>query len=306
MIEPENQVGTPGRAHAYFARPLLRAALACFTLCTTAHAEPALWLAQSKTAKVYLFGTMHILPKKSDWFTGKIAHAFAASTVLMEEADVGLTDPSALQGIMAQAMSPDTDIWTRLTPASATKFHAEVQKCGLPDEAVGHFKPWFASMLPAICALMSAGSGELTMASSSPEAALIEKAKQGHMAMDFFETPAQQIAYLSSASDAVQIKELESAINDGDNTGDAFTGMEASWLAGDVPAIARDVATMRAQGADFYDMIFTQRNVRFAARIAQALKGSQTVFVAIGAGHLAGPDSVQAQLGKLHVETMKQ
>ena len=63
---------------------------------------------------------------------------------------------------------------------------------------------------------------------------------------------------------------------------------------------------MRAQGADFYDMIFTQRNVRFAARIAQALKGSQTVFVAIGAGHLAGPDSVQAQLGKLKIATTKE
>ena len=214
----------------------MRAAWCLFMLSGAARAEPALWLAQSPTAKVYLFGTMHILPKKADWLTGKIATAFAASTVLMEEADVGLTDPSSLQGIMGQAISPDTDIWTKLSPAAATKFRAEVQKCGLPDEVVGHFKPWFASMLPAVCALMSAGSGEITVASSSPEAALIEHARQRHLTMDFFETPAQQIAYLSSATEAVQIKELESAIQDGDNTGDAFTAMESAWLAGDVSA----------------------------------------------------------------------
>ncbi len=281
--------------------------LALAILLSSAHAfaEPALWVVQSPTSKIYLFGTMHILPKKADWFTGKIATTFQDSAVVMEEADVGLTNPDALQNIMAQAMSPETDIWSKLSPADAARFRAQVQKCGLPDEIVGHFKPWFASMLPSVCALMSGSDDALSVTSSSPEAALIEKAKQSAKPMDFFETPEQQIGYLSSASDAVQIKELQSAIEDGDNTGSAFAAMENSWLAGDVAAIAKEVADTKSKDADFYALIFTQRNARFAARIADLLKGGKTVFVAIGAGHLAGPDSVQAALAKMGVAAKK-
>jgi uncharacterized protein YbaP (TraB family) len=270
-----------------------------------AHAEPALWLVQSPTAKVYLFGTMHILPNKVDWFAPKIAAAFQDSAILMEEADVGLSNPAALQNIMSQAVAPDYDIWSKLSAPSAAKFRSQVEKCHLPDMIVAHFKPWFASMLPTVCGLMNNADGKLSVESSSPEAALMDKAKASGKSLDFFETPEQQIGYLSSASEAVQIKELESAIDEGDAGGDDLKGMETAWNSGDVPAIAKMVAQMRDKGADFYDVIFTQRNGRFAAKIEDLLHGKTTVFVAIGAGHLAGPDSVQAQLARAGIVSRK-
>ena len=266
-----------------------------------ARAEPAIWLVQSPTAKVYLFGTMHILPKHADWFGPKIAAAFADSHVLVEEADVGFGDPKAVAGIMGQAIAPDFDLWAKLPAASAVKFRSQLVKCHLPDSVVGHFRPWFASMLPTICGLMDKADGTLSVAASSPEAALAARAKQAGKSQDYFETAAQQIGYLSGASEAVQMKELESAIDEGDSGGDDFNGMEASWLAGDVPALAKLVGGMHDKGADFYDVIFTQRNARFASRIGAMLRESKTVFVAIGAGHLAGPDSVQALLAKAGV-----
>ncbi len=287
------------------ARQVQGSALAfLFLAAAPAHADPAIWQVQSPTAKIYLFGTMHILPNKIDWFGPKIAAAFQDSTVLMEEADVGLTNPEALQGIMAQAIAPDYDIWSKLSASSAAKFRHQVEKCHLPDEIVAHFKPWFAAMLPTVCALMEK-SDDVSVSSSSPEANLLAKAKDSGKQLDFFETPEQQIGYLSSASDAVQIKELENAIDEGDSSGEDLNAMEKAWQAGDVPAIAKLVADMNAKSPDFYTMIFTQRNARFATRIAALLHGTKTVFVAIGAGHLAGPDSVQAQLAKAGVEAKK-
>jgi uncharacterized protein YbaP (TraB family) len=269
----------------------------CLFLCCAARAEPAIWEVKSATATVYLFGTMHILPKQVDWFGPKVAPAFAASGVLMEEADVGLTNPAIAQGIMAKAIAPDFDIWTKLSAGSAAKFRKQLVKCHLPDGVVAHFRPWFAAMLPTLCPLIESGAG-LSVESSSPEAALMAKAKQAGKTVAFFETAEEQMGYLAEAPEAVQIKELESAIDEGDRGGDDFDGMEAAWQAGDVASIARIVAGMREKGAEFYDLIFTQRNKRFAARIAGLLGGRQVVFVAIGAGHLAGPDSVQAQLAK--------
>jgi uncharacterized protein YbaP (TraB family) len=58
---------------------------------------------------------------------------------------------------------------------------------------------------------------------------------------------------------------------------------------------------MREQYPDLYKVLLVDRNRHFAKRIGTLLKGHGTLSVAIGAGHLAGPDSVQAQLAKLGI-----
>ena len=268
-------------------------------VCAGARAEPAIWLIQSPTAKVYLFGTMHVLPKKADWFGPKIASAFADSNVLVEEADVSPGNGGAVQSMMTQAIAPDYDIWAKLNASAAAKFRAQVSKCHLSDEIVAHFRPWFAAILPTMCVLLENGGSGFSVAASSPEMALLTRANDAHKTVAYFETAQEQIGYLSSASEAVQIKELESAIDDGDQSAGDLDRMETAWMTGDVAGTTRIVAQAKAQGADFYDLMFTQRNRRFAAKIDDYLHGSKSVFVAIGAGHLAGPDSVQAQLARM-------
>ncbi len=242
---------------------------------------------------------MHVLPKKVDWFGLKIAAAFEQSSVLVEEADVSPGNAGAVQSMMAQAIAPDYDLWSKLPAGPAAKLKDQIGKCHLTDAVVAHFRPWFAAILPTMCVLLQGNGGHFSVASASPELALIARAKEGHKDLAFFETAEQQIGYLSGASEAVQIKELESAIDESGQTEGDLAKMQAAWVSGDVAATARIVEEARKQGRDFYDMMFTQRNRRFADRIAQMLRGSKTVFVAIGAGHLAGPDSVQAQLARL-------
>jgi uncharacterized protein len=271
---------------------------------TVARAEPAMWVVQSPTAKVYLFGTMHILPKPADWLSPKIASAFGDSQVLFEEADIGLVQPEVVSRVMNQAVSPDTDLWQMLPAETATKFRKLVQGCHLPPGVVAHFRPWFASQLPTLCELMAASPGQ-SFASSGPEATFITKAKQTGKRIDFFETAEQQIGYLSSSPEKVQIAQLEQAIDDANSNPAELADLEKTWLAGDMKAIAKSVADLRAHGEDFYRTVFVNRNERFAQRIAALLAGHETVFVAIGAGHFSGPDSVQAQLLKQHIEAKR-
>jgi uncharacterized protein YbaP (TraB family) len=264
-----------------------------------AQAEPAIWLVQSPTAKVYLFGTMHVLPRKVDWFGPKVSAAFTDSSVLVEEADVSPGNSSAVQSMMAQAIAPDYDVWSKLNTTEAAKFRTQVSKCHLSDAVVAHFRPWFAAILPTMCVLLENGGSGFSIATASPEAALVARAQEAHKHLAYFETADEQIGYLSGAADSVQIKQLESAIDEGDRSEGDLDRMETAWLTGDVSATAKIVAEARAQGADFYDLMFTQRNKRFAAKIDEYLHGTKTVFIAIGAGHLAGPESVQAQLARL-------
>jgi uncharacterized protein YbaP (TraB family) len=46
-----------------------------------------------------------------------------------------------------------------------------------------------------------------------------------------------------------------------------------------------------------------RRNTAWAKTIAERLKGSGVSFIAVGAGHLVGSDSVQAELAELGIKT---
>jgi uncharacterized protein YbaP (TraB family) len=282
--------------------------MACVALLACAHigiarAEPALWLVQSPTAKIYLFGTMHVLPKHVDWFGPRISAAFAASTILFEEADIGMVQPQVMSHIMNEAVSPDFDLLPLLSSKTAAKFTELVRSCHLPLNVVSHFRPWFAAMLPTMCDLMAGSEGALD-SKLGPEGTLITRAKQQHKQIDFFETADQQIGYLSNAPEKTQIAELEQAIDEDDPS--ELTRIEDAWFNGDVAAIAKSVAHDRGDDETTYQTIFVHRNERFAQRIATLLRGHDTAFVAIGAGHLAGPDSVQVQLEKQGFKSNRQ
>lgn len=274
------------------------ALLATLPWARPAAAEPALWAVQGKAATIYLFGTMHILPHPADWFTPRIKTALGRSSALWEEADVGLSDPEKLQSLMAMGVAPDSDIFARLPPKYAALLKGQLAKCGLPDQIVAHFRPWLAGMMPTVCALMAGGGDPSAML--GPENTLIETAKADGKEIGYFETAEQQIGYLSGGSEKSQLIQLEQNIDEasGDEAGEIAT-METAWMAGDEKGMRADIDKLQKTDPETYNTIFLKRNKNFANAIAGMARAGKSVFVAIGAGHLIGPDSVVAMLGKM-------
>lgn len=264
-----------------------------------AAAEPLLLVAHgSGGGTVYLFGTMHMLPRRAVWFTPRVRAAFGRSTALWEEADIGLTDPQAMLAIMLQGVTAD-DLFARLPPAYAATFRRQLRGCGIPVLAVAHMQPWLAATVPALC-VMSDGPGRAPV--MGPEATLLRAAQDAGKQVGFFETAAAQLALLAGGSPRAGIARLEQAIDEGDAAGgDQLDRMEAAWLAGAAPALAGEIDKMRHDDPEMYRTLFVKRNVRFAARIRQMLRGGGTVFVAIGAGHLVGAEGVPALLRRAGV-----
>jgi len=143
-------------------------------------------------------------------------------------------------------------------------------------------------------------------AESHPEQVLLNAATEHLKRAKFFETVADQLGYLSNAPQEAQIQQLRKAIHEAATGKDDFTGLETAWFNGDTAVIGKAVLQMRSEGEAFYQTLLAQRNVRFAARIKEMLSQPGTVFVAIGAGHLVGPDSVQAQLEKSGIHSSLQ
>ena len=71
----------------------------------------------------------------------------------------------------------------------------------------------------------------------------------------------------------------------------------------DRPASSTGRLRCTARGVAF---MLVKRNEAWAKNIAERMKQPGVTFVAVGAGHLAGPDSLQKQLEKLGIEVQRQ
>ena len=70
-----------------------------------------------------------------------------------------------------------------------------------------------------------------------------------------------------------------------------------AWAAGDIKTLDElFIVEAKAEGGSFYEALFTNRNRNWAGRIETMLKGKGTIFIAVGAAHLIGEDSVLAML----------
>ncbi len=79
----------------------------------------------------------------------------------------------------------------------------------------------------------------------------------------------------------------------------------AAWNRGDVDSLAPMLEQMRVNSPLGYHLMFRERNRRWAGWIANRLETPGTVFVAVGAGHLTGPDSVQHKLADRNIRSAR-
>jgi uncharacterized protein YbaP (TraB family) len=99
---------------------------------------------------------------------------------------------------------------------------------------------------------------------------------------------------------------LRSTLQDYDQAPVELDRMVAEWAKGDTENLGKMlVDEMKGASPALYDEILTKRNANWAVKIEEMLKGSGTVFIAVGAGHLIGPDSVQVQLKARGIEATR-
>ena len=80
-----------------------------------------------------------------------------------------------------------------------------------------------------------------------------------------------------------------------------------AWLAGDTVELHTLFnSNFTERYPQLYQVLIVQRNRAFAHKIEALLKGDGVVFVAVGQGHLVGPDSVQADLAADGIQTVRQ
>jgi len=256
-------------------------------------AGPGLWKLQDRDTTIYLFGTIHTLPAGAKWRTKAFDAAFGSAKELMIEVG-NIDDEQAVAGELGKAGLAEglPPLLERVPAAKRPAIKAAIAKSGFPPAAFDRMKSWMAALVLLNVTLKDIGLDP----ERGVERALITEWKAKGGKVEGFETAADQFGFLNSVSQEAQNKFLEAAADSPEAAKKQFAAMLKAWKAGDVAGIARTFDDETQMSAELRDVLMKKRNARWAAWLAERMKKPGTVFVAVGAGHLAGADSVQRML----------
>jgi uncharacterized protein YbaP (TraB family) len=282
---------------------LKRLTAAGFALClfgagpAPAAAEPALWVIRDGRSTIHLFGTIHVLKSGTHWQSPKIAQAFGDSGDLWLE----LTDddPATMQPLVASlGLDPAHPLSGKLSPGDLARVDDAAKAAGLPngEQALETMRPWLAALSLTTLPVVQAGFDP----NEGADRVLKRQALAAGKTLYAFETGGQQLHFFADLPPADEMEILESTLDEIADGPDKIKEMADAWLAGDVPAIGKLFAEFaEPQYQALYQVLIVHRNQRWAEKLAERLKnGRGTSFVAVGAGHLVGPDSLIAALAK--------
>jgi uncharacterized protein len=265
-------------------------------------AQPALWVVKDADTTIYLFGTVHLLPHDTDWHFPALDQALAHSQALyVEITDDDQANMTAL--VLRYGIDTAHPLASLLTPFDRERLDRAARLAAVPggSAALNVMRPWLAALTLTVAPLTQAGLDPAEGVDKQLRAAMEKAGKPVHG----LESAEQQIRFLADMSQALQLALLRSTLRDTDRATVDLKALIEAWKHGDDAAIARlENDLMRREEPQLYQRLLVERNATWAKQIDAMLKQPGTVFVAVGAAHLAGPDSLQAQLGK-HGDTVQ-
>ena len=265
-----------------------------------AAARPALWKVSDADTTIYLFGTIHLLPKGLDWFRDPVAQAFEGADQLVTE--IPEVDPASSQAVLMKRgiLPADQSLRDQMSPAERARFEQTLAGFGLPPAAFDRFKPWYAAVVLATLPLQRNG---YSLANGVETELATRNAAQRRPRIGL-ETLDYQLALFDGFPAKVQRRYLFEVIAALPDIDKDVAEMVEAWRTGDAAKLA---TLMNAEEDDpaMVEALLTRRNKAWAQWIKARLDQPGTAFIAVGAGHLGGKGSVQDQLKVLGVKSAR-
>lgn len=256
---------------------------------------PALWVVNDNDTIIYLFGTFHALDGRSAWFGQAVMTAFSQSDELMLETVVPTPSQSQAK-TLGKAAKGGSNVGGKSKPDPKANAYSP-----LPVQLAGP-----ASLMATTKLVMKAGRAKGMSTDRGADAILRLAADQAGKPVGGLETFDFQLAMFTSLPGGPQPAPATQDPRVAQALGAVLAQLQAAWNRGAVEETFTPLLRqMQHQSPQTYNRMFVERNARWAHWIADRLDAPGTVFVAVGTGHLSGPDSVQKQLASLGVKSAR-
>ncbi|MBD3729759.1 MAG: TraB/GumN family protein [Sphingomonadales bacterium] len=274
---------------------------------------PALWLVQDEDTQIYLFGTFHALPPGFKWRTPQLDAIIADADELVVETTEEDSERDMKQS-MARRLAESRGhepISARLSAGSAEKWRKLIAQLHMPVDAFDRMPPLLAMISIGMTDIEDQGStseygvetvleaefkarGRPVLSIEDPGAVLDDL-----IALD--ETPfiamiEQSLAFWNG-KDVASFVAGDSRFSN--SVADSSFVQEHRWARGENVEIPDSDFMVDEFGPAYRQAMLTNRNRAWAKWVEQRLKQPGKVFVAVGAGHLWGYDSLRVQLDQI-------
>ncbi|MEM0962326.1 MAG: TraB/GumN family protein [Bacteroidota bacterium] len=270
---------------------LLLAASATAGAAQTDDRRPPLFVLQDDDSKVYLLGSVHVVPEGTLPLPNHVEEAYAEASVLAFELDLDAAQAGA-QGMMVAATDEET-IAESLSQEQKTTLNDALTGLGLPAGAFDTFEPWFGGMTFGVLALQQSG---LPVQAGGVDAHFFDRAKTDGKERIAFETVELQTAAFDDLSTESQVAFLmESVSSPVENLNADFAALLDAWATGNDDRLA-GLMSDGMTSPDVFEALLVTRNRAWIPQIESLLARDETAFVVVGAGHLVGEGSVVEML----------
>lgn len=251
-----------------------------------------MWKIEGKDAQkgCYLFGTSHMIEKEYFIFPEKLKKIVAKSDVLVMEL-AGLPNQMEAMKYLLLKEGQFSDYFTTAQMDSIyiwADSTLHMNKAGF-DASMSKMKPFVAVQLATQMQFM--GKTE------SYEMTLIDIANSNKIEIQGLETIAQQMSIFDNLSKEQQAEMVMSSIRDPQAGTTMLKKMEEIYAQQDIDGlytfIKQEESVIQEEQAEFLD----HRNLNWIPKIKEVC-GNKKTFIAVGAGHLGGPNGVIRLLQK--------
>ncbi len=258
----------------------------------TVDADPALWVVKDEDTTIYMLGTVHFLKPGMTWFDEAVKEAFDKSDSVVLEIKPG--NPAEDQQIFAKYAIDTTGVAARttLTEDQQKTYEKAITSLGMPLNGLDPFKPWAVALVMQVTALQKVGFDP----NKGVEKILENAANTAGKAIVGLETTDYQLGLFNSFSPETQKIFLTQTIETIDDTESGLDALVESWAKGD-PETLGELLNKDLISPEIKQKLLTTRNANWAKWINDSMAKPGTIFMAVGAGHLAGSTDVQTLIG---------
>lgn len=258
---------------------------------------PAMWRLTDGDSRVYLFGTLHLLPDGVAWRTPAFEAAMADAETTVIECDTDSRYARQAMAMLAYERGMNASHENLRNILGAQRFDAlaaYAERFGLPRTKLARMRPWLAMTSVSLAAMSKAGFRR----DKGVERTILSLAADQKDKRAYLETVEGQIKALSSLDNGPDmLVNIDLGIAQLAAFETSVAPLVAAWRAGDLVALEKMTTTdTRARAPGVYRTLLVDRNRDWIPSIERWLGNKHDYFVAVGAGHLVGPDSVIAML----------
>lgn len=256
---------------------------------------PALWRLRDADSDITLFGTVHLLPPDLKWRSAAVDQAFAGADTVYFETE---TDTAAQTRIAALIKTlgenpPGVTLTSVLGDTDQRDLARVCVNIRIDCAALQKARPWLAAVELSVSFVVAQGQA----ADAGVEHVLEAEAQSAGKTRKYFETSEQQLNFFATLPPDVEIAFLHSTLKEILQNNKDTDAMNKAWARGDTKTLGNYLDKMtREAGPEIYAALIRDRNKAWADEIDAMMKGKGKVFIAVGAAHLLGPDSVPALL----------